>query len=106
SDAAINEVSTQIANPYFDQFTVVWAQNLKTSNEAMVEGLEELAKQIDRALVLRDKRIAAVSLPVGSYKLVGLIIVGLIGATMALLGDIVVGFYTSPFGQVATLCAV
>ena len=77
-DVALRWAADAMANHHFTALVETYLQLIGRNNEQLATAMQRLADEVDFALRLEDERRTLISRPVGSYKMVGLIIVGLL----------------------------
>jgi hypothetical protein len=100
---ALRDSARDLGNSFFTMFVETYLQLLGKNNSQLGMAMGRLSKQVDHYLRLTDERKGLMTLPTGSYKMVGGITVVVIIIMMLLLPQSRM-FFASVLGQSFALC--
>ena len=101
-DDALRAGARDLGNPFFTMFIETYLQLIGKNNSQLGMAMLRLSRQVDHNVRLIDERKGLMTLPTGSYKMVGGITVCVVVAMMIMLPQSRI-FFSSLLGQIFAL---
>ena len=95
---ALRAGARDLGNPFFTMFVETYLQLIGKNNSQLGMAMNRLSKQVDHNVRLTDERKGLMTLPTGSYKMIGGITVFVVAVMMVMLPQSRV-FFSSLLGQ-------